>query len=72
MVVELAHRDASASVFWDLDGVFLGTTQGDHRMALSPPEGQHRLTLTDGKGHVLHRTFTVVAGNTKTARLHAP
>lgn len=62
MVVELAHRNREATVHWDLDGEYQGFTQGDHRMALSPPEGPHRLTLTDDAGHILHRRFTVVAG----------
>lgn len=70
MVVELAHRDAETAVHWDLDGSYLGVTRGDHRMALSPAEGPHRLTLTDGAGHVLHRSFTVVSG-TRTIT-HAP
>lgn len=62
MVVEVAHRDAGATLFWDLDGAYLGSTKGDHRMALSPTDGVHRLTLTDARGHRLHRTFSVVGG----------
>ncbi len=69
MVVEVAHRDGDAVVFWDLDGVYIGTTHGEHRMALSPPEGTHRLTLTDALGHVLNRSFTVVSS---TATNHFP
>lgn len=72
MVVEVAHRDPRATLFWDLDGSFIGTTTGDHRMALSPPEGQHRLTLTDGAGHVLHRSFTIVTGAKNATNAHAP
>lgn len=72
MVAEVAHRDAHATLFWDLDGRFIGTTTGDHRMALSPPEGRHRLTLTDGNGHVLHRHFTIVTGATDGPPQHAP
>ncbi len=71
MVVEMAHRDPRATLFWDLDGTFIGTTTGSHRMALSPPPGPHRLTLTDGQGHALHRHFTVVTG-ASTATAHAP
>lgn len=61
-VVEVAHRDAGATLYWDLDGRFIGTTTGAHRMAISPGEGPHRLTLTDAAGHALHRGFTVVGG----------
>lgn len=62
MVVEVAHRDGGATLFWDLDGEYFGSTTGDHRMALSPADGTHRITLTDARGHRLHRTFTVVGG----------
>lgn len=72
MVVEVAHRYPKATVFWDLDGSFLGTTKGEHRMALSPAAGAHRLTLTDGDGQVLHRTFTIVTGAKNTSPTHAP
>lgn len=72
MVVEVAHRDPRATLFWDLDGTFMGTTTGDHRMALSPVQGPHRLTLTDREGHVIHRNFTIVSGAAKTATAHAP
>lgn len=71
IVVEVAHRDAGATLFWDLDGTFIGTTTEDHRMALSPPEGRHRLTLTDGNGHELHRHFTVVGGAANNPPKHA-
>lgn len=71
MVVEIAHRNPQATLFWDLDGTFIGTTTGEHRMALSPPPGPHRLTLTDSEGHVLHRNFTVVSGAAN-ATTHAP
>jgi penicillin-binding protein 1C len=71
MVVEVAHRDPKATVFWDLDGQFIGTTTGDHRMALSPPDGPHRLTLTDNAGHRLQRNFTIVSGAAKATSTHA-
>lgn len=60
-VVELAHRDASAQVHWDLDGVFIGTTVRDHRMAIDPSEGVHTLTFTDEEGRLLRHSFAVVS-----------
>jgi penicillin-binding protein 1C len=59
-IIEVAHRDPSAVLHWDLDGTYLGHTSGEHRMALDPPEGPHRLTLTDQNGNVLRHAFTVV------------
>jgi penicillin-binding protein 1C len=60
MVAEAAHRDADAVLYWDLDGSFIGTTTGTHRLAFSPAAGAHRLTLTDRRGGQLHASFTVV------------
>lgn len=60
-VVEVAHRDPSATIHWDLDGSYLGTTQGDHRMAIDPDDGMHALTLTDGQGRSLRHSFAVVS-----------
>lgn len=61
-VFELAHRNEQAEVFWLLDGVFIGTTRGVHRLALNPPEGAHLLTLVDENGHSLERRFSVISG----------
>jgi penicillin-binding protein 1C len=60
-VVLVTHRELDAVVEWDLDGSYAGRTTGDHRMALSPGEGTHRLTLTDQHGNRSERHFTVVA-----------
>ena len=60
MVAEVAHRDPQATLYWDLDGTFIGTTKGEHRMALSPAAGAHRLTLTDQRGNRVQCAFTVV------------
>ncbi len=62
-IVEVAHRQDKVHIDWDLDGDYLGRTISDHRMAISPPDGPHLLTLTDAKGHVLHHRFTVVASS---------
>ncbi len=60
-VIEAAHRDPHAHVHWDLDGTFLGTTLSDHRMALDPPDGPHKLTLTDDHGRSIRHSFVVVS-----------
>lgn len=60
-IFELAHRDANARVFWHLDGAFIGTTEGVHRMPFTPSEGQHLLTIVDESGHSLETHFTVIS-----------
>ena len=60
-IFELAHRDENASVFWHLDGVFIGVTKGVHRMAVNPGQGRHLLTLVDENGQSLEEHFTVIS-----------
>lgn len=59
LVLEAAHRDRSARVHWDLDGRYIGSTIGEHRITVSPDTGTHQLTLTDDAGNTLRTTFTV-------------
>jgi penicillin-binding protein 1C len=61
-VFELAHRDQNTSVFWHLDGVFIGSTKGVHKLALSPGEGNHVLTVVDENGNSLEGRFAVISG----------
>ncbi len=61
-IFELAHRNADADVFWHLDGVFVGTTRGVHRLPLNPAGGEHVLTIVDQYGQSLEERFTVISG----------
>ncbi|MFZ4520906.1 MAG: penicillin-binding protein 1C [Bacteroidales bacterium] len=60
VVFKLAHRNASALVYWHLDDHFVGTTVQVHQMALSPDRGIHRLTLVDQDGESVAVTFEVL------------
>ena len=60
-VFELAHRSSDASVFWHLDGTFIGITRKNHRFALNPAEGKHRLTLVDSQGESVELQFEVLS-----------
>lgn len=60
-IVELAHRNRNASVFWHLDGVFIGTTTGVHRLPINPGEGSHVLTVVDDEGQSIEGRFTVIS-----------
>lgn len=57
---EVAHRQSSASVFWHLDGHYMGMTRGVHRLALAPDPGPHVLTLVDEAGATLVQNFSIV------------
>ena len=65
-VFEATHRQLNGKLHWHVDGIYLGATVGDHRMAMSPAEGEHRITLADPTGASVNIPFTVVAGKRQT------
>lgn len=58
-VFELAHRSSGETVFWHMDGEYLGETKFIHQLRLSPEPGEHTLTAVDSKGRSLSISFTV-------------
>jgi penicillin-binding protein 1C len=60
VVFRLAHQYPETTVYWHLDGAYLGATQTYHEMALSPPSGKHQLDLTDEAGRRLRHQFELV------------
>lgn len=68
VVLHAAHRDSQATINWDLDGVHLGRTTGDHRLSVDLSSGPHEVTLTDQQGRMLRTRFHSTIGGT--ARSH--
>lgn len=60
-VFELAHRDANATVYWHLDGNFVGSTKKSHFLPVNPSEGAHTLTVVDAAGESIERHFTILS-----------
>jgi penicillin-binding protein 1C len=60
-IFELAHRNATTTVYWHIDGEFIGSTKKIHHMALNPPQGKHVLTLVDDFGETLERQFEIIS-----------
>lgn len=60
-VFQVAHRKGNTLIYWHLDGVFIGSTQGNHQMGLTPDEGIHTLTLVDEEGESLIQQFEIVS-----------
>jgi len=60
LVMEAAHRDPGSELHWDLNGKYIGTTSGDHRLPITPSEGAQKLTLTDRHGGQITTWFHVV------------
>lgn len=64
-VFQLAHRDPSATVFWHMDGEFLGQTRFLHQLSLQPDPGDHALTVVDGEGRTLSVRFRIAENGQK-------
>jgi penicillin-binding protein 1C len=60
-VFELAHHDPATTVFWHLDGKYIGSTKRVHNIALNPGEGRHVLTAVDTEGSSIERHFEVIS-----------
>jgi penicillin-binding protein 1C len=60
-VFQVAHRKANTTIYWHLDGNYLGSTQNVHQMGLSPDEGAHLLTLVDQEGESIIQRFEIVS-----------
>ena len=59
-VFRAAHNRPSATLFWHLDGSYLGETSGpDHAISCIPPAGRHTLVVVDSDGHSSQVSFTV-------------
>jgi len=60
-VFQIAHRSPVTTVYWHLDGKFIGSTKKSHQLGLAPAEGKHILTLVDETGETLERRFQVIS-----------
>jgi penicillin-binding protein 1C len=61
VVFELAHRSPGTTVYWHLDGDFVGSTKGSHHLPLKPSTGKHFLTVVDENGESLNFAFNVIS-----------
>ena len=60
MVMQAAVRSADTFVYWDIDGKYLGFTEKNHEMTVSPEPGPHILTITDSNGNIIKRKFEIL------------
>jgi penicillin-binding protein 1C len=61
-VFKAVHRDPRATIFWHLDGAYLGETTELHDIEARPGVGKHVLTIVDDNGEEVVRTFTCLSG----------
>ena len=60
IVFKATHRQSQATIYWHLDEIYLGASNGIHQMEISTTIGQHTLTLIDDTGESIVRKFEVV------------
>ena len=60
LILEVAHRDGSETVYWDIDGEYLDETRNYHQISVRPKPGKHVLTVTDGRGSRQVRSFEIL------------
>lgn len=59
-VFEVAHSDPSATLYWHLDQLYLGETTRFHQMGIDAKSGTHVVTVTDGDGNMITKSFEIV------------
>lgn len=59
LVVEVAHRDPDATLYWHWDNDFIGTTRHFHQMPIQGKSGRHHLVITDSQGETISRYVTI-------------
>ncbi|WP_379091316.1 hypothetical protein [Pedobacter sp. UC225_65] len=60
VILNAAHRNPEAQIYWHIDQEFVGSTQSFHQLAISPTPGKHTLTLVDEDGNRLVQIFTIL------------
>lgn len=58
-VFRAAHAERGASIYWYVDGEYIGETSGTHQIALRAAPGEHILTLADDSGNSRRIIFSV-------------
>lgn len=59
-IFKATHKNAIVTIFWHLDGVYIGSTQKFHQLSILPEKGAHVLELTDTNGESVQCKFEVI------------
>jgi penicillin-binding protein 1C len=60
LVIEVAHRNPKATLYWHIDDEFMFETTYFHQIAISPSPGMHKITIIDNFGNTLIKKFQVL------------
>lgn len=53
IVLNLAHRNPSTTIFWHLDNEWIGQTRFIHQLRIRPSDGNHQIITTDSDGNTI-------------------
>ena len=60
VIFQVSHQNPNIKLYWNLDNLYLGSTQGTHQMAFVPEPGHHTLVVVDENGISKKIRFEVV------------
>lgn len=63
LICKATHTDASAQLFWHLDGNYIATTTDLHTIQIRPTPGIHRLTILDPSANSETIEFRILAND---------
>lgn len=61
IVFESVHRNPEKSVYWHIDGDYVGMSRKNHHFGLNLQKGKHVLTLVDEDGAIISRNFEIIS-----------
>lgn len=60
-IAKAAHQDDDSTLYWHLDGQYLGSTETFHTMAIDTDMGEHMLVVVDNNGNRVSSKFDVLS-----------
>jgi len=60
-ILKATHKNANATLFWHLDGEYVGATHKFHQLSMVPGGGEHTLEITDNVGETSTCKFVVLS-----------
>ncbi len=62
-IFKAAHKKNNVTIYWHMDGKYIGSTNKFHQLSILPDKGMHILELTDDAGESVKCKFEVVDKN---------
>jgi penicillin-binding protein 1C len=59
-IFKATHKNNNVTIFWHLDGNYIGSTQKFHQLSILPNKGMRTLELMDDNGESVQCKFEVI------------